>query len=47
MSHLIAVCISHKTAPVEQREKVSLTDTAARTLARERFERGDKRTHSR
>jgi glutamyl-tRNA reductase len=34
MSHLIAVGISHKTAPVEQREKVSLTDSAARTLAR-------------
>ncbi len=35
MPHLIAVGISHKTAPVEQREKVALTDGTARTLARE------------
>lgn len=35
MPHIVAVGISHKTAPVEQREKVSLTDTAARTLARD------------
>lgn len=35
MPHVVAVGISHKTAPVEQREKVSLTDATARTLARE------------
>ncbi len=34
MPHLIIVGISHKTAPVEQREKVALTDAAARALAR-------------
>lgn len=34
MPHLVAVGISHKTAPVEQREKLALTDANARTLAR-------------
>ena len=34
MPHLVTVGISHKTAPVEQREKLALTDTNARTLAR-------------
>ena len=33
MPHLIAVGISHKTAPVEQREKVALTETTARTIS--------------
>ena len=35
MPHIVAVGISHKTAPVEQREKVALTDTTTRTLSRE------------
>jgi len=34
MPHLVTVGISHKTAPVEQREKLALTDANARTLAR-------------
>ena len=34
MPHLVAVGISHKTAPVEQREKLALTETTSRTLAR-------------
>jgi glutamyl-tRNA reductase len=34
MPHVVTVGISHKTAPVEQREKVALTDATARTLAR-------------
>ena len=32
--HLIVVGLSHRTAPVEQREKAALTDAAARTLLR-------------
>jgi len=32
--HVIAVGLSHKTAPVEQREKAALTDRAARDLLR-------------
>lgn len=35
MPRIVTVGVSHKTAPVEQREKLSLTDSAARTLARE------------
>lgn len=35
MPHIIAVGVSHKTAPVEQREKVALSEAAARTLARD------------
>ncbi len=35
MPHVVAVGVSHKTAPVEQREKVALTESAARTLARD------------
>ena len=44
MPHLVAVGISHKTAPVEQREKLALTDTNARTLARRRARAA--RTHA-
>ena len=32
--HLIVVGLSHRTAPVEQREKVALTESAARAVAR-------------
>jgi glutamyl-tRNA reductase len=32
--HLIVVGLSHRTAPVEQREKAALTDTAARAVMR-------------
>lgn len=34
MPHVVAVGISHKTAPVEQREKLALTDAASRSMAR-------------
>ncbi len=34
MPHVVVVGISHKTAPVEQREKVALTDSTARTVSR-------------
>jgi glutamyl-tRNA reductase len=35
MPRIVAVGISHKTAPVEQREKIALTDATTRTLARQ------------
>ncbi|MSO44041.1 MAG: glutamyl-tRNA reductase [Thermoleophilia bacterium] len=35
MPQIVVVGISHKTAPVEQREKLSFTDAAARSLGRE------------
>ena len=35
MPRIVALGVSHKTAPVEQREKLSLTDAATRTLARQ------------
>ena len=35
MPRIVALGVSHKTAPVEQREKLSLTDAAQRTLARQ------------
>lgn len=39
--HLIVVGLSHRTAPVEQREKAALTDAAARGLVRSLIGRAD------